>query len=256
MADTEQYLAGAGFDVGLLFSIIGTPFYESQGWTPIPLPTFSFESDGLERAASAEGSVRALDVARDLDAVAGIYAHCTKGMTGPEVRPAGYWTTGPSRFRGVFPGWGAVRDGKVVAYVNIEGGEDRTWIKEACAAPGDEGAYDDLASLVVGETARSGAREIAGSLPRGHLLIDRLANALGGRPALGTHDEMMVKLANWGSLTRKLAGESSPDPPDPERPFWEAVFGLRPVPAEAAHGPWLAVLPPCDGPFYWWTDIF
>ena len=47
-----------------------------------------------------------------------------------------------------------------------------------------------------------------------------------------------------------------PDPPDPERPVWEALYGLRPVPRDAPYGPRLALLPPCDGPFYWWTDIF
>ena len=31
LADTEQYLIGAGFDLGLLFSVIGTPFYEERG---------------------------------------------------------------------------------------------------------------------------------------------------------------------------------------------------------------------------------
>ena len=122
--------------------------------------------------------------------------------------------------------------------------------------PGHEEAYDGLASHVVGETARSGAGEIAGSLPRGHRLIDRLANALGRPPILGDHDEMMVKLANWRSLTEKMAAKGSSGPPDPERPYWEALFGIHPAPPEAPYGPWLALLPPSDGPFYWWADIF
>ncbi len=115
LAETEQYFTGAGFDLGLLFSIIGTRFYESQGWTPIPLPTFRFVPGPLDRTASVERSARALDVARDLDAVVEIYERCTGRMTGPEVRPGGYWALGPSRYRGVFPDWGAVRDGKVIA---------------------------------------------------------------------------------------------------------------------------------------------
>jgi len=31
MRDSEEYFFTAGYDMGLLFSIIGTPFYQAQG---------------------------------------------------------------------------------------------------------------------------------------------------------------------------------------------------------------------------------
>ncbi len=95
---------------------------------------------------------------------------------------------------------------------------------------------------------------MAGSLPPGHPLAEGLARAAGDRLRWDRHDEMMVKGVNWTSLAEKLGG--SADPPEEEGPFWEALFGLCDVPSGVPYGAWMASLPPCRGPFYWWTDIF
>ena len=40
LRDAEAYLAQSGYDLGMLFTIIGTSFYTKLDWVPIPLPTF------------------------------------------------------------------------------------------------------------------------------------------------------------------------------------------------------------------------
>ncbi len=254
MRDTEGYMLEAGYDLGLLFTIIGTAFYRALGWTEIPLPTFEV-AVGMEGSGKGEG-IRRLEIEEDLEAVAEISRANTEGMTGPEVRRDGYWTWGPSRCRGVFPEWGVEQDGKLAAYVNFEAESDRLWVREACALPGCEAAYGDLALLIVDKTRQQGLATVAGSLPSGHPLVDRLSEAVGRGARWGAHEEMMVKLANWASLAEKLGGAVGNGPPDPEPPFWQALFGLSPAPSGTGYEGWMGSLPPCEGPFYWWSDIF
>lgn len=255
MRDTERYLREAGYDLGLLFTIIGTPFYSALGWTPIPLPTFSLRLATEADVGQVGAGVRRLAPERDLAEVAAIHAACTEGMTGPEVRPGAYWRSGPSRVRGLFPAWGALQDGRLAGYVTFEVEPERVWVKEACALPGCEPCYRDLAGVVCAEATGAGVRTVAGSLPRGHGLAEGLAETAGAQLEWGTHDEMMVKLANWDTLRAKLRGAGAPENrPGPEGPFWQALFGQGEAPQ--ALRAWMDSLPPCGAPFYWWSDIF
>jgi len=133
MHDSEDYFFAAGYDMGLLFSIIGTPFYQAQGWIPIPLPTFEF---GKVSTCPMPKGVRRLEVARDLEVVHALYqAH---GLTNEcaVLRDDDYWTDGPAQVRGTFPTWGAVREGQLASYATVESDDEEVWIKKACGADG------------------------------------------------------------------------------------------------------------------------
>ena len=116
--------------MGLLFSIIGTPFYQAQGWIPLPLPTFAF---GKVSTCPMPKGVRRLEVARDLEVVHALYqAH---GLTNEcaVLRDDDYWTDGPAQVRGTFPTWGAVREGQLAAYATVESDDEEVWIKKRAA---------------------------------------------------------------------------------------------------------------------------
>ncbi|MCZ6636400.1 MAG: GNAT family N-acetyltransferase [bacterium] len=254
MAETDPYFKAAGYDLGLLFSIMGTPFYAAQGWTPIPLPTFKFES-GISVPHDIQGDVRTLNPEDDLPAVAGIYHSATVQMTGVEVRDESYWTTGPARYRRVFPPYGVFVQDQLVAYVNFDIDEPEVWVKEACALWGYEDTYGDLVCKVIDETG--GLKPVTGSLPHNHPFIHHLCQVTGKIPEWHTHDEMMVKLVNWKTLTEKLGGIYVPvGPPEPESDFWKVLLGLTDASFCAPLRPWIGSLNPCGEVFYWWTDIF
>jgi len=254
MRDAESYMASAGYDVGLLFTIIGTPFYAAQGWTPIHLPTFEFAL-GDDLKGRAADSVRALDIERDLDQVAKIYDTYSRDLTGSEIRSRDYWTSGPSRIRGVFPGWGVDRDGKLLGYVNFVEEADHIWVRETCALGGNEDVFQKLAEKVAAVASELNVAKISGSLLRSHPFVKELSRLLNTKPAWDTHDEMMLKLIDWRSLKQKLGGTGAPEQsPEDEGPLWRGLFGEDSEEEEI--GEWIVPLPTCVGPFYWWTDIF
>jgi predicted N-acetyltransferase YhbS len=229
MRDTERYFFAAGYDLGLLFTIIGTPFYQAQGWIPIPMPTFAF---GNVSAQTRPDGVRRLDMARDLAAVKAIYEANGLIYESAVLRDRHDWTAGPAQVRGVFPTLGAVHDGQLVAYVNLESDDEEVWIKEVCGMSADR--YGQLAEAVLAECD---GKKLEGSLPRDHVFITALEKVTGISATWGTHDEMMVKGVNWNSLREKVGSEIVPDsPPDDEAAFWRNLLG--------------------ESPFYSWADIF
>ena len=255
MQNAEAYMLDAGCDVGLLFTIIGTPFYQALGWTPIPLPTFAIDLEsGPEYRPSTH--VRALDVNRDLDAVMAIYGRCSSSLTGPEVRPRDYWRAGPSRIRGVFPEWGIAAGSELFGYATFDACADRIWVKEGCVGPSGDGAFPDLARLICGCARRNGLKRIEGSLPAGHGLVGALEAICGSNAAWASHDEMMLKGINWRSIRKKLNGDPCGGEPEDEGAFWRALYGQAVAEPDASLSEWMASLPACEGPFYWWSDIF
>ena len=253
MRETEAYFLEAGYDLGLLFTIIGTSFYTGQNWTHIPLPTFTVDLSSEEVKPSEK--VHRLSPDRDLDRVAPIYDRCIQSMTGPEVRKREYWRSGPSRIRGLFPLWGVDLEGELAGYVSVEPGGEYLTVKEACARPGQEEAFEDLARMVCAEARKYSVRRVYGSLPRGHALVAYLSSINGVSPVWDTHEKMMVKLVNWRALTEKLGGADSPAlSPGDEGAFLRALFGLDDLKNE--YGAWVHSLESCTGPFYWLSDIF
>ncbi len=256
MRKTEAYMLNAGYDVGLLFTIIGTPFYETLGWAPIPLPTFAIDlaSGTVDHEVSR---VRTLDVARDLDAVMAIYEQCSRSLTGPEVRPREYWTAGPSRIRGVFPQWGVGQDADLCGYATFDATGDRIWVKEGCVQPSHEAVFADLARWVCRCARQNGLTRVEGSLPAEHGLVRALEEVCGSTAAWDGHDEMMLKGINWRRIKEKLDGNPPPGgAPAAEGAFWRALFGQDVDGMDESLTEWMDSLPECEGPFYWWSDIF
>jgi len=231
MQDTEQYFFDANYDMGLLFTIIGTPFYEALEWIPIDLPIFRFGKIDEPRIGH---NIRQLDVEKDLDTVMNIYNMSGFRYTGSVLRDRDYWTDGPAKIRSVFPQWGIEQDGELVAYVNFEMDEEEVWIKEACAWKGEALAFADLAGLVLQECA---GRRLEGSLPLGHAFVHTLETMSHQTAVWDTYDDMMVKAVNWDRLREKLGPEQVPrSKPKQEKDFWAKVLG--------------------KDAFYWNTDTF
>ena len=256
MWDTETFMRNAGYDVGLLFTIIGTPFYEALGWTPIPLPTFAVEMKS-EPAHCEATHVRTLDADRDLDAVMAIYERSSGCLTGPEVRPRAYWRAGPSRIRGVFPRWGVERGSELCGYATFDVSADRIWVTEGSVEPAHEDAFDDLAGLIGRCARRNGLTRIEGSLPTGHGLVPALERACGACAAWNRHDEMMLKGIDWRAIREKFdVAPTWGGAPVDEGAFWRALYGQAVDRMDESLAIWMASLPKCVGPFYWWSDIF
>ena len=256
MRETVSYMAREGYDLGLLFTVMGPAFYERLGWSAIPLPTFEIVlGKGLKVPAPGEG-VRRVRIEKDLEAVMEIYAHYCEGMTGPEVRPRSYWTSGPSRYRGVFPGWGYEAEGRLLAYLNYEVEPNRIWVKEACVRPGSEKAFLELGSAMLAEAMDRGIERVGGSLPKGHVLVDSLAAVAQAPPAWGLHSKMMVRTIDWESLTERFGGGEKPARPKSDSEFWHAFLGLTQIETGWSFARWMKGLPECEEAFYWSSDVF
>lgn len=231
MHDSEAYFLQAGYDLGLLFTIIGTPFYKALNWVSIPLPTFDFGALNMPRESVG---TRRLDVAQDLEDVMHIHQANVLNDTGSVIRDITYWTAGPARIRSVFPKWGAVHNDQVVAYVNFEADDVEVWIKEVGALPGHHLAYADLASVVLNHCK---GKNLMGSLPRQHPFVHTLETLSQSSATWDVDDHMMVKGINRNTLRDKLGPDVVPTPhPASEEMFWMQIFS--------------------EAGFYWDTDVF
>ncbi len=146
--------------------------------------------------------------------------------------------------------------GEMCAYGNAELETGRIWVKEACAVPGCEAAYEELAAHILGAARDEGVTCVAGSLPRQHGLVPCLSRMAGSVSAWSHHDKMMVKRPNWTSIAEQFGWEVEEAAREEEGPFWRALFGLAPADPGSRLAEMMRPLPPCGGPFYWWSGIF
>lgn len=250
LTDADSYFVEAGYDFGLLFSIIGTPYYDARGWTPLKLPIFT-----LQGQSGGDLRVDEPDVSDDVNEIAALYdAHAAR-YTGGCSRHDGFYSDGPARLRGVFPRGCVRRDGMVVAYVNWVDEGERVWVTEACAWHTDD--YPALAGAVI---AAAGGKPIEGSLPIDHAFVGALETAAGANAAWSTHDEMMVKICDWVRLRDRLrSGVLDPGDPAPaDRTeadgFWRILLGVATEADKQTR--WWERMGPSPPLFYWWNDIF
>ncbi len=253
LRDTERYFEEVDYDMGLLFSIIGTAYYASRGWTAISIPTFVIDLGSTK--ADTRPEIRKLTLDLDLEGIRHLHASLSANYTGIEVRNEAYWSTGPAKCRSVFPAIGVERQGRLAGYVNWDGDADDLWISECCA--NDEDVYTDLASVLLRAANEAGATSLQGSLPTDHPLVASLVKKSGYAAKWGAHDEMMVKISRWDLLREKLR-TVIPDLPS-DFPvsqagidaFWLALLG-----SSVGDSEWCDRLGPCPPIFYWWKDIF
>jgi predicted N-acetyltransferase YhbS len=253
LADTENYFKEVEYDIGLLFSIIGTPYYAMRGWSPVPVSTFEINV-GID-VPVRDTVTRQLVLHDDIDAVRQLHIQCFSEYTGTELRDEAYCSTGPARYRSVFPRVGVERRGKLSGYINWDIVNERVWVVECCAETDDD--YADLATLVIQATRDVRSASILGSLPKGHGLIAPLESATQNVVEWSTHDEMMVKISRWDLLRKKLE-DGTPGLPE-ELPneqaeidaFWRVLLGNS-----EENSDWCKKLGACSPTFYWWTDFF
>lgn len=231
IADSERYFFQAGYDLGLLFTIIGTPFYEALNWIPIPLSTFAFE--GVDGHCEGSGA-RKLDVVQDLQVVMELYNAYGKRYSGTANRDRDYWTSDPAKIRSLFPQWGVFLDDRLIAYMNVGIEDDEVWVNEVCGASDANLAYAELACVAL---EFSKGKRLGGSLPGDHTFVSALETITQSKAVWDVDDHMMVKGVNWDTLREKLGRELVPVPrPISEHDFWVNVFG--------------------EDMYYWETDVF
>ena len=248
--DAELYMQQAGYDLGMLFTIIGTPFYAKLGWIPLPLPTFSFPVG--EPTTAFSDSARILDDTADLPAVMALYDAANANQTGTEIRNSGYWRSGPSRYRKLFPQKGIERNGELVGYLNYDNNGSDLKVCEVCFMPGDEEACQVVAHTLFAAAKKEGLKTIKGSLPPDHTLLARLADLSNSQPRFSQHQKTMVKMLDWGTIRKKLTDMAPADPPSDEAALWNELLNPR----SASTPGWLDKLPDAQGFFYWDPDIF
>jgi len=252
LEDVDRYFREVHYDMGLLFTIIGTPFYAARGWTPIPISTFELPVGKPEQGRPA---TRALTLEDDLPVIRRLHAECSSKYTSTEVRDEAYWSTGPARYRSVFPAVGVERNGQLSGYVNWEKDDDSLWVSECCA--NGEDAYADLAAVLLGAANEAGVARLSGSLPTDHPLVASLEDKVGGAADRASHDEMMVKISRWDLLREKLRLENLDVPemfPSEQADvdaFWGALLG-----SGGGDSVWGKRLGACPPTFYWWADVF
>jgi len=250
LRDAEAYMARSGYDLGMLFTIIGTSFYAKLDWVPIPLPTFALDLDQHGETPTTLG--RNLDLERDLSSLIALYDAANADLTGTEVRTEAYWKSGPSRYRDLFPNKGIEQNGQLVGYLNYAVNTNDLEVREACFAPGNSRACNETALILFAEARQKGLQAIKGSLPIDHPLIERLCELSDAQLHWSQHEKTMVKVLNWPDLTAKLGVQATPGTPSDESQFWNELFN----PASESTPSWLSKLPPARGFFYWEPDVF
>ena len=250
MRDAEVYMTQAGYDLGMLFTIIGTPFYAGLGWIPIALPTFAFALHSWEDKPHASG--RDLQPEQDLTAVMALYDAANAEQTGSELRNPAYWQSGPSRYRELFPQLGVERAGELVGYLNYSCDATDLEVYEVCCMPNDNATCSQLADILMAASQQGQLQTIKGSLPTNHPLLDCLTERIGTQPSIGQHEKTMVKLLDWSKLASKLNQTAISQPPTDESAFWAALFNEN----SATTPSWMRELPPAQGFFYWDPDVF
>jgi predicted N-acetyltransferase YhbS len=251
LADAEQYFKEVDYDIGLLFSIIGTPFYDRRGWTPIPISTFELDVTGVNEVFDASSYI-ALSIDRDLARVRELHGELTSTYSATEIRDESYWSTGPARYRNVFPPTGVSVDGKLAGYINWNDTKEGVWVAECCGR--SEEAYRLMGEAVLSSVRSMQLTRILGSLSEGHPFVSQLESLAGRSAEWSSHDEMMVKVSRWDLLQEKLdldLPEVFPENRNEIDDFWRSLLGCP-----RKTDTWSDHLGHCAPTFYWWTDIF
>ncbi len=219
LRDAAQYMAGEGYDLGLLFTSI-QPFYARLGWAPFPQTTFELELGTRAEFESSPWTVREFEP-KDLPRVIEIYAEHNAARTGTIVRAPRQWSDGYSRQTGMPPTLVAERDGVVGAYANVgleeHGGlsnvDDRflsTYypnVREVGCAPGSEDALAALGRGILERARDAGLQAVTGRLPRHDPMTLLLSRESRMPLSFSIHERSMYRLISLPSLLAKIAPE-------------------------------------------------
>ena len=194
----------------------------------------------------------ALSIDRDLARVRELHGELTSTYSATEIRDESYWSTGPARYRNVFPPTGVSVDGKLAGYINWNDTKEGVWVAECCGR--SEEAYRLMGEAVLSSVRSMQLTRILGSLSEGHPFVSQLESLAGRSAEWSSHDEMMVKVSRWDLLQEKLdldLPEVFPENRNEIDDFWRSLLGCP-----RKTDTWSDHLGHCAPTFYWWTDIF
>ena len=218
LRDAVGYMAGEGYDLGLLFTSI-QPFYSRLGWATFPQTTFEMELGPRREFESSPWTVREF-APEDLPRVIEIYGDHNCARTGTIVRKPYQWSDGYGRQTGLPPTLVAERDGVIGAYANVglgEGGANNVGdaflstyypnIREVGCAAGSEDALVALCRGVLERSHDAGLEAITGRLPRHDTMTLLLSRESGMPLSFSIHERSMYRVISLSSLLTKIAPE-------------------------------------------------
>ena len=198
MRDAAAYMEAAGYDVGLLFSIIPCTFYRRLGWESLPLAGFRVRRREMVELEETDWEVQAFDEERDLEHVAALYETYNEGQSGSIVRPRAHWDTAPARIRGILPAVVARRGDALGGYLNFVVGAEAATVREVAHDRDDPTALRALVNHLLRACEKKGVGEVRGEIPHRHPLVDLLVEGTAGDLSL-TGDHLIDALSGQSS---------------------------------------------------------
>ncbi len=204
MRDAVAYMEAAGYDVGLLFSIIPCAFYRRLGWESLPLAGFRVSRRKMSELEETDWEVQAFDEERDLEQVAALYETCNAGQSGSIVRPRAHWDTAPARIRGILPTVVARRGDALGGYLNFRVGAEAATVREVTHDRDDPTVLKALGNHLLRVCEEKGVGDVCGEIPHRHPLVDLLVEGSAGDLSLTGTTSTMLYPVNLPALFRRL----------------------------------------------------
>ncbi len=207
MRGTAEHMQQAGYDVGMLFSILPCSFYGKLGWGSLPMEGFQIRRGAPAETRPLSWEAEPFEEGRDLEQVATLYNECNADQSGTLVRPRSYWDTTPARLRGILPTVVARRDHGVGGYLNFDSVEGAAIVHEVASDQEDSGVLVSLVEALVQSCEDREIEEIHGEIPHTHPFVHLILERWGGDLTLTGNDQAMLYPANLQSLFQSLLPE-------------------------------------------------
>lgn len=165
LRDQLAFMASSGYHLSLLYTGIN-PFYETFGWSTVPLTSRRLDLETWSAPVSAAGyAIERVRLPEELARHAGLYDACADAWVGPLDRTPEYWDASPSWTHGEFLGddecLRAERDGSTVAYLRSRTMPDDSMhaaVDEIAWIPGEEPAAGALVAHFLSAMREAGKR--------------------------------------------------------------------------------------------------
>lgn len=205
MRQTIDYLQVAGYDLGVLFTIIPEEFYHRFGWTSFPLNGFKLKCNYTTSTQSqSDFQVRAFNIDTDLDSVASIHDLANAQQSGTVSRTRTYWDMEPSRIRGILPTVVAHQKDNIIGYLNYEIDEKCAEVLEVGSKPENPEALDILVSHFLQDCETEGVDKIKGVFSFQHPFVKHLIDRCDAEITFTTDTAMMLYAVSLPVLLRRL----------------------------------------------------
>lgn len=204
--EAVEHMHQAGYDAGMLFSVLPCSFYRRLGWGSLPMEGFRIRRASPTGPKPTSWTVEVFSE-EDLEQVVSLYDRCNAGLSGSLVRQKSYWDSTPARMRRILPTVVARHRDRVGGYLNYDSGDGVAVVLEVASDSEDGDSLVSLANHLIQHCEDREISEIHGELPQDHPLVHLLADRWDGDLTLTGHDKTMLYAANLRNLLdRLLAG--------------------------------------------------